>query len=158
MMCSSITRTLVGFSPLFVLGLWLLNGFGLFVLFLVEALAVKNVAGHTAVYLYQLLALFVPLVVSGLGFRYLEKDSQEWSRLAHALIITGVFGVSLLVILDQANLLVYYETWLKRGQPNPPEWRRLFHVGFLGFFLLIQGASAFRFTSASRTLPVLPLK
>lgn len=62
------------------------------------------------------LGLLLALPCAALGFRNAGKEGV----IARALLALSLLVIILLFVLDQSNILVEYETWLKRGMPERP--------------------------------------
>lgn len=75
---------------------------------------ISNPVNHVGISPYSALAVFLPGVVLGAKARHTERG------VGRALLGLSVLLVVGLVVLDQCNILVEYETWLKRHMPPRP--------------------------------------
>jgi hypothetical protein len=76
-----------------------------------------NDSGHTGVNPYEALYIFIP--VFGLGVHGVRKRavSNILRYGGYVACSIGMCGIILLILLDKANVLLPYETWIQRGMP-----------------------------------------
>lgn len=68
---------------------------------------------------YGVLLCLLNMAVSALGISWYGKTNLFITGIA-----IGVMSMMLLLVIDQLNLLVEYELWVRRGLPDMWEWRR----------------------------------
>ena len=90
---------------------------GSLVLMAVAVYALTNSSGHTSVQPYLGMVVFLPLAAVGLVGLVRGKGSGSMRRMYIAAMIVGLLGAALLVLLDRADILLQYETWIERGMP-----------------------------------------
>lgn len=66
---------------------------------------------HTAFDPYGTFAIFLPL---GMAAAAAFKTNRKASAVA---LTVAIFGIALVVVLDQTNRLVQYDRWVNRGMP-----------------------------------------
>lgn len=76
-----------------------------------------NTSGHTSIDPALTLIVFLPVLITGLVYRYAGSDGRRgklWGTLA---VFAGLAGILLLLYLDWSCTLLQYETWIERGMP-----------------------------------------
>ncbi|GFE58822.1 hypothetical protein AOG1_27020 [Geobacter sp. AOG1] len=76
-----------------------------------------NNSGHTGMNPYAALLVFAPSLAFGIANMTVNRNS--WRNLWTGIIptLSGGFGTAFLIYLDKANVLLQYETWIRRGMP-----------------------------------------
>jgi drug/metabolite transporter (DMT)-like permease len=93
------------------------NSAGVWTIFALLIYAAQNHSGHTGFNPYHALVVFVPLGITGLSCLLMVPCPRRHQWLAVSAILIGLFGVMLLIYLDQSNTLLPYEVWIDRGMP-----------------------------------------
>jgi uncharacterized membrane protein len=76
-----------------------------------------NKSGHSGFNPYVALIVFAPSLAFGITNLFTNRN--PWKNLWSGIIptLSGGFGTGLLIFIDKANVLLQYETWIKRGMP-----------------------------------------
>ncbi|HEY6873240.1 MAG TPA: hypothetical protein VI298_10990 [Geobacteraceae bacterium] len=75
----------------------------------------ENKSGHTGISPYIALVVFTPSFA--LGIANIIENQNPWKNPWTGIIpaLTGAFGAGFLIYLDKANVLLEYDTWIRRG-------------------------------------------
>ena len=76
-----------------------------------------NGSGHTGFDPYRLLWICVPSLLVGALSCAAEASRKQLSRPGLLAALAGGIGIAFLVVIDRADILLPYETWLQRGMP-----------------------------------------
>ena len=77
--------------------------------------AMQNRSGHTGMNPYLLLMVFVPTFVFGACACFLKAAGDKLSNPGILAAIIGLLGMLSLIVIDRANILQNYETWISKG-------------------------------------------
>ena len=105
-----------GAGVLLLLTLGCLAVFGAFFAYCLE-----NVSGHTGFAPYGLLYFFVPLLVLGAAELIYDLRHRTPYRNAVLAVVTSTTSIAFLVFLDFGNMMLQYESWIKRIHRSPTE-------------------------------------
>jgi uncharacterized membrane protein len=77
----------------------------------------ENDSGHTAISPYLALLVFVPSLILGSSNIITTRNiwKNQWGGVIPTL--SGALEAAFLVYVDKANVLLQYETWIRRGMP-----------------------------------------